>query len=116
VFQDPDNSLDPRMRIGATIAEVLTTHRVVPRASTGERVAALLSETGLDPAFAQRHPHQLSGGQRQRIALARALAVQRRLPVVDELTSALDVMTQAHTSWRSRGCWLLRKGPRWPAR
>ncbi len=68
VFQDPDNSLDPRMPINATIAEVLP----------------------------QRYPHQLSGGQRQRVAIARALGVQPRLLVLDEPTSALDVRTQAH--------------------
>ena len=96
VFQDPDNSLDPRMPVGATIAEVLRAHRVVPRASVTERAAALLTEAGLDPAFAQRYPHQLSGGQRQRVAIARALSVQPRLLVLDEPTSALDVRTQAH--------------------
>ncbi|MGN6793422.1 MAG: ATP-binding cassette domain-containing protein [Streptosporangiaceae bacterium] len=76
VFQDPDNSLDPRMTIGATIAEVLKAHRVVPRTAITDRVEALLTETGLEPEFAQRYPHQLSGGQRQRVAIARALGVQ----------------------------------------
>lgn len=96
VFQDPDNSLDPRMRIGTTIAEALHAHRVVPRSGTSERVGELLAEAGLDPAFAERYPHQLSGGQRQRVAIARALSLQPRLLVLDEPTSALDVRTQAH--------------------
>jgi peptide/nickel transport system ATP-binding protein len=95
VFQDPDNSLDPRMRIGTTIAEALHAHGVVPRHEAGERVAGLLTEAGLDPEFAVRYPHQLSGGQRQRVAIARALSVQPRLLVLDEPTSALDVRTQA---------------------
>jgi len=95
VFQDPDNTLDPRMRIGTTIAEALHAHGVVPRQDASGRVADLLSETGLDPAFAARYPHQLSGGQRQRVAIARALSVQPRLLVLDEPTSALDVRTQA---------------------
>jgi len=96
VFQDPDNSLDPRMRIGTTLAEALRAHRAVPRDGVRARVGELLAETGLDPAFAERYPHQLSGGQRQRVAIARALSVRPRLLVLDEPTSALDVRTQAH--------------------
>jgi oligopeptide/dipeptide ABC transporter ATP-binding protein len=95
VFQDPDNSLDPRMRIGATIGEVLRAHRVVPGSEVNERASALLGEVGLDPVFAQRYPHQMSGGQRQRVAIARALSVRPRLLVLDEPTSALDVRSQA---------------------
>jgi oligopeptide/dipeptide ABC transporter ATP-binding protein len=99
VFQDADNSLDPRMRIGAAISEVLKVHGMAARRLTGprgeDRVAALLSEAALDPALASRYPHQLSGGQRQRVAIARALAVSPRLLVLDEPTSALDVTAQA---------------------
>ena len=95
VFQDADNSLDPRMRIGAAIAEVLASHQLVPRGGVTDRVAGLLSEAALDPALASRYPHQLSGGQRQRVAIARALAVSPRLLVLDEPTSALDVTAQA---------------------
>jgi len=115
VFQDADNSLDPRMRIGATIGEVLAAHglagpapagpglagpglaghRKTGRGAVGDRVAALLAEAALDPALASRYPHQLSGGQRQRVAIARALAVGPRLLVLDEPTSALDVTAQA---------------------
>jgi oligopeptide/dipeptide ABC transporter ATP-binding protein len=91
VFQDADNSLDPRMRIGTAIGEVLKVHG--DRGT--DRVAALLSEAALDPALASRYPHQLSGGQRQRVAIARALAVSPRLLVLDEPTSALDVTAQA---------------------
>ncbi len=95
VFQDPDNSLDPRMRIGSSIREALAAHRVVSRRQSAGQARSLLAEVGLDPGFVSRYPHQLSGGQRQRVALARALSVRPRLLVLDEPTSALDVRAQA---------------------
>ena len=95
VFQDPDGTLDPRMRVGPALAEAVTARRKLPRATVGERVESLLREVGLDSQLRRRFPHQLSGGQRQRVAIARALAVEPRLLVLDEPTSALDVTVQA---------------------
>ncbi|HET8527222.1 MAG TPA: oligopeptide/dipeptide ABC transporter ATP-binding protein [Actinomycetota bacterium] len=95
VFQDPTTSLDPRAKIGSTIAEPLRAHGVVPRAEVGGRIGELLTEVGLEREMAARYPHQLSGGQRQRVAIARALSVEPRVLVLDEPTSALDVTVQA---------------------
>jgi oligopeptide/dipeptide ABC transporter ATP-binding protein len=95
VFQNPDTTLDPRVRVGPAIAEALRTHEVVPKAEETARTLGLLEEVGLEPALAGRLPHQLSGGQRQRVAIARALAVEPRVLVLDEPTSALDVTVQA---------------------
>ena len=95
IFQDPQSSLDPRMKVGPIIEEPMKAHGMLDDDGREARTRELLGKVGLDPQHYNRYPHQFSGGQRQRINLARALSVNPDFIVCDEPTSALDASIQA---------------------